>query len=212
MFVFRTCATHHDLEQLDLTMKSHLDHMPPLESGDAPWTEAEVRVREAMLSSEVDVPEGLEASVMASLDSPVSGTATRLSWTWGAAILVCGVLVWVNWGSLEPEVERGESRTPTMEAESTPMGESTETSVEYPVAKDDSETTVVSDVEVKSASAHSSSEEEMTSQPAPAPPLESMDGRAATQLETNAPTSSDLRQPGAAPRLERRPATLEVKQ
>ena len=69
------------------------NNMPPLDSTDAPWTEAEVHIRETMLASGADAPEGLESQVFEALDASTSAPQTSALLRRGALLVASGVAV-----------------------------------------------------------------------------------------------------------------------
>ena len=185
--------------------------MPPLEATDAPWTDAEMRIQEAMLSSEADAPEALEARVFEALDAaaPASGSASLLRR--GALIVASGVAVAaLLWPTQEAEVMPA---SPQKEPAAEVQEALTEPNVveEIPV--------VVMDVDVDSEGAAKvdvASQEPGGDLEAATPsmaPLENLEGLPTAELEGgNDGERFPLKSEKGAPTTERREATLEVKQ
>ena len=74
-------------------------HVPHLEPGDAPWTDAELQLREKLLADESVPPASLEADIWAAMDRPsapvssgrfvalaVAGGLAALAWFWPADV------------------------------------------------------------------------------------------------------------------------------
>lgn len=195
----------------DRTMTSKSNNMPPLEATEAPWTDAEMRIQEAMLSSETDAPEALEARVFEALDAavPASGSASLLRR--GALIVASGVavaaLLW-----------------PTQEAEVMPTSTQQEPAVEVQEALTEPNVVeeipeVVMDVDVVAEGAAKvdvASQEQGGDLEAATPsmvPLENLEGLPTAELEGgNDGERFPLKSEKGAPTTERREATLEVKQ
>ena len=68
------------------------NNMPPLDATDAPWTDAEMHIRETMLASEAHAPEGLESQVFEALDASTSPQISSLVRR-GALLVASGVAV-----------------------------------------------------------------------------------------------------------------------
>jgi hypothetical protein len=199
-----------DMEQSDLTMNRNMDNMPPLEQGETPWTSAEMQVREAMLASEVDAPAELELKVMEALDATPSAGVSGGALKWVAAALVGSALVWATLGGepdavqdVAPAQEVPVSTLPKVPAvvgdDVDPQTETAGTVVETSEAP-----AVEQDVTLNTEQAQGA--------PARMEPMEAMSGRSASPLGSVSEGQLDLQQDSAQPKLERRPATLEVKQ
>lgn len=74
-------------------------HVPHLEPGDAPWTDAELQLREKLLADESVPPASLEADIWSAMDRPsapvssgrfvalaVAGGLAALAWFWPADV------------------------------------------------------------------------------------------------------------------------------
>lgn len=198
------------MEQPDLTMNRNMDNIPPLEQGETPWTSAEVQVREAMLASEVDAPADLESKVMEALDATPQAAASGGAVKWLAAALVSSALVWASLGG---KPDPAEVASPVQEIPASISGEASEV-VGQEIGSQVGETdAVVNDVEALADQPDVTLEsEEAQEAPARMEPMEAMNGRSASPLGTASEGQLDLQIDSAQPKLERRPATLEVKQ
>ena len=183
--------------------------MPPLEATDAPWTDAEMRIQEAMLSSEADAPEALEARVFEALDAeaPASGSASLLRRA--ALIVASGVAVAAFlWPAQEAEVMPA---SPQKEPAAKVQEALTEPDVveEIPVVVMDVVAEGAAKVDVASQE-HGGDLEAATPSMAP---LENLEGLPTAELEGgNDGERFPLKSEKGAPTTERREATLEVKQ
>lgn len=191
-------------------MKSPLENMPPLEHGETPWTSAEMQVQDAMLAAEVDAPADLESKVMEALDSTPSASFGGAAVKWVAAALVGSALVWATLGG-EPEapaVVSPQQEVPVAVQSASPVKapeeEPTQAEAVMPASAEAKE-----QMEVPVLAPESSAAVEA---PTRMEPMEVMSGRAASPVEGASEGQSDLKQDSAQPRLERRPASLEVKQ
>ena len=195
----------------DRTMTSKSNNMPPLEATDAPWTDAEMRIQEAMLSSETVAPEALEARVFEALDAaaPASGSASLLRR--GALIVASGVAV-------------AAFLWPTQEAEVMPASTQNEPAAKVQEALTEPNVVeeipaVVMDVDVVAEGAakvdvasqdHGGDLEAATPSMAP---LENLEGLPTAELEGgNDGERFPLKSEKGAPTTERREVSLEVKQ
>lgn len=185
--------------------------MPPLEATDAPWTDAELRIQEAMLSSEADAPEALEARVFEALDAadPASGSASLLRR--GALIVASGVAVAaLLWPTQEAEVM---PTSPQKEPAAKVQEALTKPNVveEIPAVVMDVDVVAEGAAKVDVASQeHGGDLESATPFMAP---LENLEGLPTAELEGgNDGERFPLKSEKGAPTTERREATLEVKQ
>lgn len=195
----------------DKTMTLKSNNMPPLEATDAPWTDAEMRIQEAMLSSEADAPEALETRVFEALDAaaPASGSASLLRR--GALIVASGVAVAAFlWPTHEAEV----MPTSTQEESAAAVQEALpEPNVveEIPAVVMDVDVVVEGAAKVDVASQEQGGDLEAGT-PSMAP-LENLEGLPTAELEGgNDGERFPLKSEKGAPTTERREATLEVKQ
>ncbi|MDA0940125.1 MAG: hypothetical protein O2990_03905 [Bacteroidetes bacterium] len=200
------------MEQSDLTMNRNMDNMPPLEQGETPWTSAEVQVREALLASEADAPADLEVKVMEALDATPSAVTSGGALKWVAAALVGSALVWATFGS-EPEAAQTDSlqeEVPASILEEAPtvVLEGAEPQVEVKGAVIEASAAqaveVEQDVTLKTEQAQEA--------PTRMEHMEAMSGHSASPLGSASEGQRNLQQDSAKPKLERRPAILEVKQ
>ena len=199
-----------DMEQPDLTMNRNMDNMPPLEQGETPWTTAEVQVREALLASEADAPADLESKVMEALDPTPSAVTSGGALKWVAAALVGSALVWATLGG-EPDAVQVAS--PNEEAPASTVQEAPTSVLEVVEPQADSKEPVIAASEAPAVEQDVAmdSDEELGA-PTRMEPMEAMNGRSASPLGSASEGQLDLQQDSAQPKLERRPATLEVKQ
>ena len=184
------------------------NNMPPLDATDAPWTNAEMHIRETMLASEADAPEGLESQVFEALDASSSAPQSSSLLRRGAVLVASGVAVvaffWptedvvVNVGSMQ------EAPVMAVEESVTAAGPS----VEAPAEQILDEAADAPQAKVVMTEAHGAE-----NTPAPMAPLENLEGLPTTELEGgNDGERFPLKSEKAAPATERREATLEVKQ
>ena len=199
-----------DMEQPDLTMNRNMDNMPPLEQGETPWTSAEVQVREALLASEVDAPADLESKVMEALDPTPSAVMSGGALKWVAAALVGSALVWATLGG---EPDSVQVASPNEEAPASTVQEAPTSVLEVVEPQADSKEPVIeaSEAPAVEQDVAMDSDEELGA-PTRMEPMEAMNGRSASPLGSASEGQLDLQQDSAQPKLERRPATLEVKQ
>ena len=186
------------------------NNMPPLDAADAPWTDAEMHIRETMLASEVDAPEGLESQVFEALDASTHAPQNSSLLRRGALLVASGVAVaaffWptedvvMNAGSTQeaPVMSVEEPVTAVGPSVEAPAGQFLDEAADAPQAKE-----VLVEAEVDGArNVH-----------APMEPLENLEGLPTTELEGgNDGERFPLKSEKAAPATERREATLEVKQ
>lgn len=199
-----------DMEQPDLTMNRNMDNMPPLEQGETPWTSAEVQVREALLASEADAPADLESKVMEALDAAPSAGAAGGALKWVAAALVGSALVWATLGG-EPDAVQVVS--PEREVPVVAMPEVPAVVGEEVAPQAEAEVPVMESSEAPALERDETLETEQAQEaPTRMEPMEAMNGRSASPLGSASEGQLDLQQDSAQPKLERRPATLEVKQ
>ena len=192
-------------------MTSKSNNMPPLEATEAPWTNAEMRIQEAMLSSEADAPEALETRVFEALDAaaPASGNASLLRR--GALIVASGVAVAAFlWPTQEAEVvpasTQEESAAAVQEALTAPN-----VVEDIPAVVRDADVVAEGEATVDVVSQERTDVlEEITPSMAP---LENLEGLPTAELEGgNDGERFPLKTEKGAPTTERREATLEVKQ
>lgn len=192
-------------------MKPTLDHMPSLDHGESPWTETEQHVREALRAAEVPPPSDLESKVMKSLDAAPTAAWKPSLWMWGAAgILVGGLAV----SMLKPE----SSPQPETAADSVIEVVQNQTSTVDSPQEGESEGQLEwrGEEEAAASEALESPQDPFPATSNEAPPrlqpMETMGERAVPVLESSSQGLPKLEQEAAKSRLERRPATLEVKQ
>ena len=187
------------------------NNMPPLDATDAPWTDAEMRIRETMLASEADAPEGLESQVFEALDASKPASQTSSLLRRGALLVASGVAVAAFFWPTEDVVVNAAStqEAPVMTVDDPvttagPNAEAPAVQVLYeevadaPQAED-----VMTEVEVDGAGNVN----------VPMEPIENLQGLPTTELEGgNDGERFPLKSEKAAPATERREATLEVKQ
>ena len=187
------------------------NNMPPLDATDAPWTDAEMHIRETMLASEADAPEGLESQIFEALDAspPASQTSSLLR---RGALLVasCVAVAAFFWPTEDVVVNAGSTQeapvmaveepvtTPAPSAQEPAMQVLDEEGADAPQAKN-----VLTEAEVEGARNVNASME----------PLENLEGLPTTELDGgNDGERFPLNSEKAAPATQRREATLEVKQ
>ena len=187
------------------------NNMPPLDATDAPWTDAEMHIRETMLASEADAPEGLESQVFEALDASTPASQTSSLLRRGALLVASGVAVAAFfWPTEDVVVNAGSTQeAPVMTVDDPvttagPNAEAPAVQVLYeevadaPQAED-----VMTEVEVDGAGNVN----------VPMEPIENLEGLPTTELEGgNDGERFPLKSEKAAPATERREATLEVKQ
>ena len=91
-------------------MNASNDPMPFLEESERPWTEAESRVRDALLRYEETPPSELEGRVMRELghSSPGAGTSSYRLWIPAAGLIAIAGMWWITQlESPSPIVEEG---------------------------------------------------------------------------------------------------------
>lgn len=190
------------------------NNLPPLEPHDAPWNDVEIHVRETLLQAEAVPPADLEAGVFASLDEAVQGASISggskwMSWAVGAGLVGAAVLTLVTleqtWQTeaAAPAAQPSQPQ-PALVVEPAPDGAATEVRIE--TSEEISTATV----------AEETSKEQEHAQDAVAQPMERMEvlgERGVEGLEgTQISPELKLQHGEKTPILERRPATLEVKQ
>ena len=186
------------------------NNMPPLDTTDAPWTEAEVHIRETMLASGADAPEGLESHVFEALDASTSAPQTSSLLRRGALLVASGVAVAaLFWPTEDVAVNVGSTQeVPVM-------------AVEEPVSTPHSSADATAEQVLDEAADASQTKEVLTGAEvdgagnvnAPMEPLENLEGLPTTELEGgNDGERLPLKSEKDAPATERREATLEVKQ
>ena len=195
-------------------MKPTLDSMPPLDRGDAPWTAAEKRVREALLDAEATPPQHLEEKVMESLHASPSGPSFK-PWLWGAALIMGGVILAIQWDSVsdqtaaKPSLDGDapallEERPSVVDAESPANG-----SLQEP-----DEAFLNEDAMSELDWSGQSQDEAVVERNGDAPTLklEALQGLPAVTMGREDNPSPSLQEQHSKSLLERRPANLEVKQ
>ena len=187
------------------------NNMPPLEATDAPWTDAEMHIRETMLASEADAPKGLESQVFEALDASTSAPQTSLLLRRGALLVASGVAVAAFFWPTEDVVMNAGStqEAPVMavEAPVTTAWQSAEAPdvqvLDEEVADAPQAEDVLTETEVDGTGNVN----------APMEPLENLEGLPTTELEGgNDGERVPLKSEKAVLATERREATLEVKQ
>ena len=179
--------------------------MPSLDAQDAPWTAAEARVREALLSHDVPAPEGLEAAVFKRLD----GTPAQVETSGGrrvAALALAGAVVAAAWMWTQDGVDESpvKASAPVEVTAPAPMGTEPLNESAAAVAPEENDGTIsVTTKEEASVSDMSMSTE----------PLESLTEVEVSELEGgNEGERLPLKTDAVAPATQRLEATLEVKQ
>lgn len=187
------------------------NNMPPLDATDAPWTDAEMHIRETMLASEAHAPEGLESQVFEALDASTSAPQISSLVRRGALLVASGVAVAAFfWPAEDVVVNAGSTQeAPVMaiEAPVTTAGQSAEAPamqvLDEEVADAPQAEDVLTEAEVDGTGNVN----------APMEPLENLEGLPTTELEGgNDRERFPLKSEKAVPATERREATLEVKQ
>jgi hypothetical protein len=195
-------------------MKSTLEHMPPLDRTETPWTEAEMRIREALLAAETEAPADLEARVMEALDATPGVGHSSGRWVWGAALLTGAAMVGAmllsdtDQATMQPQavsepLESVAASSSAEAVEATPMKEASQNDLE------NQEVTAVTEMPV---SVQKSNDQAEVAQPLRMEQLEALGGREASEVSRLDVNPAGLQTDADKPRLERRPATLEVKQ
>ena len=180
--------------------------MPSLDAQDAPWTEAEARVREALLSHDVPAPEGLEAAVFERLD----GTPTQVESSGGrrvAALALAGAVVAAAWMWTQDGVDESPAKAsaPVEVTAPAPMGTEPVNESAAAVAPEENDGTVSVTTTTEKASV---SDMSMSTEP-----LESLTELEVSELEGgNEGERLPLKTDAVAPATQRLEATLEVKQ
>ena len=187
------------------------NNMPPLDATDAPWTDAEMHIRETLLASEADAPKGLESQVFEALDASTPASQTSSLLRRGALLVASGVAVAAFfWPTEDVAVNAGSTKevpvlaveepvtTPEPSAEASALHVLDEEAADALQAKG-----VLTEGEVDGGGGVS----------APMEPLDNLEGLPTTELEGgNDGERFPLKSEKAAPATERREATLEVKQ
>lgn len=192
-------------------MKPTLDHMPSLDHGESPWTETEQHVREVLRAAEVTPPSDLESKVMKSLDAAPTAAWKPSLWMWGAAgTVVCGLVWAVILPTVipepAPEVDSVIEVVPEQATHPVSLqADERELQLEW---KGEGESTVSESLETLQIPDQSTSNDA----PPRLQPMETMDELEVPALGQASQGQPSLEQEAAKPRLERRPATLEVKQ
>ena len=180
--------------------------MPTLDAQDAPWTKAEARVREALLSHDEPAPEGVEAAVFERLDStPVQ--VESLGGRRMTALALTGAVVAAAWMWIQDGVDESPVQAPAPVEVTAPAPMPTELVNESAraVASEEHDGTVsmTSRTEEASISDMSLSTES----------LESLTELEVSELEGgNEGERLPLKTDAVAPATQRLEATLEVKQ
>ena len=188
-------------------------HVPHLEPGDAPWTDAELQLREKLLADESVPPASLEADIWEAMDRPsapvssgrvvalaVASGLAALAWFWPAD--VSETLDAKQAPTVQEAKHSGEKVASGVQEEATIDDETLAPLLENPPAE------VVSDVARSAASEMTAGngaphEEGMTS----------IQGLGVSELEGgNEGERFPLEQDSTPVQRERREATLEVKQ
>jgi hypothetical protein len=192
------------------------NNLPPLEPQEAPWNDVEIHVRETLLQAEAAPPAGLEAGVFASLDGAgkngvAQGEASWKAWAWGAALVSVSVLALTTWEASRTEGDNAPSGEPTATQPvwvSEPHQEPSTS--EANVGAEPESTAVQVDQTPAAVEANSEDTDEVF---IPVERMEALGERGIQGLE-GAQVAPELRlQQGEFETiLERRPATLEVKQ
>lgn len=195
-------------------MKPSLEHMPPLDRTETPWSEAEVRIREVMLAAEMEAPAGLEARVMEALDATPGAGNSSGRWVWGAALLTGAAMVGAM--LLSDTDQATMPRQAVSEPFESVAASSPAEAVEVPpveeASQNDLEIQDVTAVPEMPVSAQTSNEQAEVAPPVRMEQLEALGGREASEVSRLDVNPVGLQTDADKPRLERRPATLEVKQ
>lgn len=195
-------------------MKPSLEHMPPLDRTETPWSEAEVRIREVMLAAEMEAPAGLEARVMEALDATPGAGNSSGRWVWGAALLTGAAMVGAM--LLSDTDQATMPRQAVSEPFESVAASSPAEAVEVPpveeASQNDLEIQDVTAVPEMPVSAQTSNEQAEVAPPVRMEQLEALGGREASEVSRLVVNPVGLQTDADKPRLERRPATLEVKQ
>jgi len=189
------------------------NNLPPLEPQEAPWNDVEIHVRETLLRAETVPPAGLEVGVFASLDEAAKVTATEAGsawkpWALGAGLVGAAALMLITWDQERPEaaVPAVQPKQPQPALVEEPAQQSTAAEVRLDMSAEDSPAPVTEEM----------AKEQENPLDAVAQPMERMEvlgERGVQGLEgTQISPELKLQQGESAPILERRPATLEVKQ
>ena len=180
--------------------------MPSLDAQDAPWTDAEARVREALLSHDVPAPEGLERAVFERLD----GTPAQVESSGGrrvAALALAGAVVAAAWMWTQDGVDESSEQAPApVEVKATaPIATEPVNESAAAVASEENDGTVSVTTTTEEASV---SDMSLSSEP-----LESLTELEVSELEGgNEGERLPLKTDAVAPATQRLEATLEVKQ
>ena len=180
--------------------------MPSLDAQDAPWTEAEARVREALLSHDVAAPEGLEAAVFERLD----GTPAQVETPGGrrvAALALAGAVVAAAWMWTQDGIDESpvKASAPVEVTAPAPMGTEPVNKSAAAVAPEENDGTVSVTTSTEKASV---SDMSMSTER-----LESLTELEVSELEGgNEGERLPLKTDAVAPATQRLEATLEVKQ
>jgi hypothetical protein len=189
------------------------NNQPPLEPQEAPWNDVEIHVRETLLQAEAVPPAGLEAGVFASLDEAAQGTETEggsawKPWALGAGLVGAAALTLITWDQARPEaaVPAVQPKQPQPALVEQPAQQSAAAEVRIDMSAEDS----------PAPATEETAKEQENPLDAVAQPMERMEvlgERGVQGLEgTQISPELKLQQGESAPILERRPATLEVKQ
>ena len=190
------------------------NNQPPLEPQEAPWNDVEIHVRETLLQAEAVPPAGLEAGVFASLDEAAQGTETEggsawKPWALGAGLVGAAALTLITWDqarhpeAAEPTVQPKQPQPALVEE---PAQQSAAAEVRLDMSAEDS----------PAPAAEETSKEQENPLDAVAQPMERMEVLGEREVQglegTQVLPELKLQQGESSPILERRPATLEVKQ
>lgn len=190
------------------------NNLPPLEPQEAPWNDVEIHVRETLLQAEAVPPAGLEAGVFASLDEAAQGAETEGGSTWkpwalGAGLVGAAALTMITWDQArhpEAAVPTVQPKQPQPALVEEPAQQSAAAEVRLDMSAEDS----------PAPAAEETSKELENPLDAVAQPMERMEVLGEREVQglegTQVLPELKLQQGESSPILERRPATLEVKQ
>lgn len=198
-------------------MNSNSSNLPPLGRDEAPWTDAEVQVREVLLNADATPPAQLEGEIMSKLDALDRSSSAARTWLIRAGLgaVAAGLVaaIWLMETSTDTEAL---DLSPNME--------------QMPVeaVEDEPAANMVNSVAVDHGHAEASGdspEAELmqetlldtgTSPSNPSPlsveRMEVIGGVQVVEIEQASEPEQGIQTEGAKPVLERRPATLKVKQ
>lgn len=173
-----------------------------------------MRIREVMLAAEMEAPAGLEARVMEALDATPGAGNSSGRWVWGAALLTGAAMVGAmllsdtDQATMQPQalsepVESVAASSPAEPVEVPPVEEASQNDLEI------QDVTAVPEMPV---SGQTSNEQAEVAPPVRMEQLEALGGREASEVSLLDVNPAGLQTDADKPRLERRPATLEVKQ